>query len=150
MGKSPVDVATAKKSRAQAAKKAEIEAHSPKNRPTRRPLSSMYRLDIPPGIKEEGYTYRYILDRAERVEMFRGAWWEQVIDPTTKQPFRKASGGGEYLLLYKTKTEWFLEDQIENRKKPINLLADSARLKRNADSHEYVPEGHDAVVKIQN
>lgn len=150
MDNPPVDVETAKKARAQKPGNPEIDAHTPKNRPKRRPLSIMYKLDIPSGLKEEGYTYRYILDRAERIERFQNAWWEPVIDPNTKKPFRKASGSGEYLLLYRTKTEYFKEDQIENRKKPINLLTDKAKLTRNADSHEYVPEGHEAVVQIKN
>jgi len=128
----------------------ETEAHSAENRPDRRPLSQMYRLNIPHGIKEEGYTYRYILDRADRIEMFNGAWWEQVIDPFTKRPIKKASGGGEYLLLYRIKSEFYKQDQIEKAKKPINLLVESAKLKRMKDVHEYIPAGHEAVLTIKS
>ncbi len=124
-----------------------VKAHAPKNRPKRRPLSRTFRLDIPVGIREEGFTYRYILDRAERIEMFEGAWWEQVHDGNGK-PLRKASGSGEYLLLYKTPTHLFEQDLIENRKKPINLIIDKAKLQQDRNSSEYVPDGHEAVLKI--
>jgi len=124
-----------------------VKAHTPKDRPERRPLSRTFRLDIPAGIREEGYTYRYILNRAERIEMFEGAWWDQVRDERGK-PIRKASGMGEYLLLYKTTTDLFELDLIENRKKPISLLIDKAQLQKDRNSSEYVPEGHEAVLKI--
>lgn len=125
-----------------------VEAHEPNNRPKRRPLSRTFRLDIPEGIREEGYTYRYILDRAERIEMYEGAWWEQVRDEQ-QRAIRKASGNGEYLLLYKTITSLFEEDLVENRKKPINLILDKAKLQKDRNSSEYVPDGHEAVLSIK-
>ena len=128
----------------------ESQAHSAEDRPERRPLGTTYRLTVPPGLKEQGYEYRYILDRRDRIEMFEGAWWTPVTDPVTKRPFRKASGSGDYLTLYRIKSDIFKEDQIEKAKKPINLLKESAELKRNRHGHEYVPEGHEAVLSIKN
>lgn len=133
----------------------DVAAHTPNGRPKRRPLSFIKKLGIPPGIeKEEGYVYRYIINSGDRVMMYQGAWWEQVVDGNNK-PVRVHSGNrrdpNEYLLLYRTRAEYYQEDLEENRKKPIDLAVEHAKLKKDDGiSSEYVPEGHEAVISFKN
>ena len=126
--------------------KRNVVSRSNTKRPPRRPLSTTYKLQLPEGIIEEGYDYRWLLERPERIMQYEAAWWEPVHDDDGKR-IRKPSGGGEYLTLYRIESKYHEEDKAENRKKPINLLHDKALLKKDSDSMEYVPEGHDAVVK---
>jgi len=126
--------------------KPEVEAHTPKDRPKRRPLTTTYKLALPEGVVEEGYKYRWVLDRPDRVMQFQEAWWQVVKDGAGKT-IRKPSGTGEYLILYKIELQYWEEDRDIHRKKNIDLLTEAAKPRRDKDSFEYVPEGHEAVVK---
>ena len=118
--------------------------------PAWRPLSQISKLSIPTGIKEEGFEYRWILDKVERIEAFEAAWWEQVKDGTGR-PIQKASGENGYLLLYKIPFKYYEEDVKEKQKLPINLLTEKAKLaKGNKYSNEYIPEGQEGVVVINH
>lgn len=123
-----------------------VEARQNKARPPRRPLSTTYKLSLPEGILEEGFDHRWILERPERVMQFEAAWWEPVKDDEGKA-IRKPSGGGEWLTLYRIESKYHDQDKKANRQKPINLLVDQAKLTKDRESMEYVPEGHEAVVK---
>lgn len=118
-------------------------------RPERRPLGATKKLIVPDEFREEGYDYRWLMDRPERIHMYKGAWWEQVTDEHGT-PVRVPSGNGEYLTLYKVESKYLQEDRERNRKKNISLIREKAKLQRDQHSHEYVPEGHDAVLKIEN
>ncbi len=128
--------------------KREVEAHAPKNRPKRRPLSTTYRLMLPDGVIEEGYEYRWLLDRVDRIHMFEAAWWQKVVDGKGKA-IRKPAGKGDYLILYRIESKFAKEDREAKQKKTINLLKQKAQIQK-ADQHsmEYVPEGHEGVLKI--
>lgn len=128
------------------ATKRTVKAHSNKKRPPRRPLSTTYKLSLPEGIIEKGFDYRWILERPERIMQYKAAWWLPVTDDEG-EIIRKPSGSGEYLTLYRIESKYHEEDKIANRKKPINLLVDNAKLNKDRESMEYVPEGHEAVVK---
>ena len=128
--------------------KPDIKAKTPTGRPERVPMVSQFKLTIPKGVKEEGFVHRYIRDSAERIEAFEGAWWTPVLDGAGKT-IKKASGPG-YLLLYRIEEKYYLEDQKEKAKRPINLLVEQAKLKKDKHSNEYVPEGQDSVVTINN
>lgn len=128
----------------------ETKGHRPEGRPERIGLSQTSNLSIPKGIQRKDYAYQFIKDKPERIEAFEAAWWEPVKDGEGKL-VKKAAGGGEYLLLYRTRREYYEEDVKEMQKKPINLLKNTAKLdKGNKYSGEYVPEGSDAVVVINN
>jgi hypothetical protein len=129
------------------------KAHKPVGRPKRIPLSKTSKLELPAGIKEDGYAYRFILNRPERIQMYESAWWEAVMDGEGKnitKPSGNKENRQEHLLLYRTKVEYFEEDLRENRKKPIDLVKENAKLTKGTHSSEYVPEGHEAVVSINN
>lgn len=123
----------------------DVEAKTPTGRPKRVPLTQQFKLQIPAGIKEEGFVYRYIRDHAERVEAFEGAWWQPVKDGAGR-PIKKASGMSGYLLLYKIEQKYYDEDQLVKQKRPINLLIENAKLSKS----EYVPEDRESVVTINN
>lgn len=131
----------------EAAPKREVEARKNANRPPRRPLSTAYKLTLPEGIQEEGYQYRWLLDRPERIMTYEAAWWEKAKDGEGK-PIRKPSGNGEWLTLYRIESKYFKEDQKENRKKAMQMLHDRARPTSESQATEYVPEGHEAVIKF--
>lgn len=127
-----------------------VKAKTPEGRPARVPLTQQFKLTVPDGVKEDGYAYRYIKDKPDRVEVFEAAWWEPVKDGAGR-PIRKVSGSDGYLLLYRIKQEYFDEDAAEKRKLPINLLTENAKLaKGNQYSKEYIPEGQEGVVVINN
>lgn len=127
----------------------EVVGKQPEGRPERVPLSQQFRLSVPKEIKEEGFAFRYIRDTAERVEAFQAAYWVPVLDAYSK-PVRKSSGDG-YLLLYKIEMKYYLEDLKEKEKQPINLLVEQAKLKKGDKySSEYIPEGQQSVVTINN
>ena len=150
MSKKKIGVKKALNSKTQIVPNKDIQAQSPKGRPPRRPLSQISKLSIPNGIKEKGFEYRWILEKTERIEAFEAAWWEQVKDGTGK-PVKKASGENGYLLLYKIPFEYYEEDVKEKQKLPINLLTEKAKLtKGDKYSSEYVPEGQQGVVVINN
>lgn len=129
--------------------KPEVVSRAPKGRPDRVPLNQQFRLSIPKGIKEDGFVYRYIRATAERIESFEAAYWEPVKDGAGKQ-VRKASGMS-YLLLYRIEEKFYLEDLKAKEERPINLLVEQAKLKKgNKYSSEYVPEGQQSVVTINN
>lgn len=120
-----------------------------KNRPERVPLDHTAKLSIPAGVQEEGFAYRWITDKAERVESFERAWWVAVVDGNGRA-IKKASGDG-YLLLYRIEQKYYEEDVKAKQKLPIDLLVENAKLvKGNKHSSEYVPEGHQSVVTINN
>lgn len=126
----------------------EVEAHANKRRPKRRPLTTTYNLSLPEGILKKGFEYRWILDRPDKILNYEAAWWESVRDDSGKV-IKKPSKGGEYLILYRIKSKYFNEDREINRKRTIDILRESAQLKNDdPNAIEYVPEGHDAVLKI--
>ncbi len=127
----------------------ETKARQNKKRPPRRHLGATKKLVVPEEWKEEGFSYRWLMDRPERIHMYEGAWWEKVVDENN-QPRRVPSGGGEYLTLFKVESKYLQEDRERNRKKNISLIREKAQLQKDRHSAEYVPEGHDAVVKISN
>lgn len=128
---------------------AKMEGKAPQGRPPRRKLSRTKKLDIPEEVKEEGYAYRWILDRADRREDYEAAWWEPVRDGANKE-VKKASGAS-YLVLYRVEYKYFEEDVRDKQSRPINLLKERAKLaKKDQYSGEYVPEGHEGVVVINN
>lgn len=127
--------------------KREVEAHTPKNRPKRRPLTTTYKLALPDGIVEDGFKYRWVIDRPDRVLQFEEAWWQIAKDGEGKT-IRKPSGTGEYLVLYRIEEKYWEEDRDLHRKKNIDLLTEAAKPRKEKDGFEYVPEGHEAVVKF--
>ena len=147
MAKKPEAKTRATRTAQDAVPKREVKAHENKKRPPRRPLSTTYKLTVPEGVIEKGYTYRWLLDRPERVHNYEAAWWEKVLDGEGKV-IRKPSGGGEWLTLYRIESKYYEEDRAANRKKTINLLADKGKLQKTSNATEYVPEGHEAVIKF--
>ena len=130
--------------------KPDVKSKTPSGRPARFPLTDRFKRSIPAVIREEGYVYRFIRDTTERIEGFESAWWEGVKDGAGRQ-IKKASGSGGYLLLYRVEQKYFDEDLAIKRKKPINLLTENAKLAAGDKySSEYVPEGHNSVVTINN
>ncbi len=130
--------------------KPEVAAKAPKGRPKRIPLAQQFKLSIPTGIKEDGFAYRYIRDKTERIEAFENAWWVPVKDGNGRN-IKKASGSGGYLLLYKIEKEYYEEDVQEKRKRNIDLLVKEAKLQKGDKySSEYVPDGQEGVVVINN
>lgn len=130
--------------------KKEVLGTTPNRKGPRIPLSQQLKLSVPSGVKEEGFAYRFIRDKAERIEAFENAWWVPALDGAGR-PIRKASGSGGYLLLYKIEKQYFEEDVKEKQKLPMNALTENAKLsKSDKYSSEYIPEGHEGVVVINN
>lgn len=130
--------------------KKEVAGKAPEGRPKRIPLAQQFKLSIPTGIKEDGFAYRYIRDKTERVEAFENAWWVPVLDGNGRA-IKKASGSGGYLLLYKIEKEYYDQDVQEKKKRNIDLLVKEAKIQKgNKYSSEYVPDGQEGVVVINN
>lgn len=127
------------------------KSKSNSSRPARKPLTRSSKLGIPPGVQRDGYAYRWIKDNPQRVSEFEQAWWTVVKDGEGKA-CRVSAGSGEYLILVEQEEKYFEEDRQLNRKRTIDLIGESAKLKKDSGGNtvEYVPEGHESVVSIKH
>ena len=120
-----------------------------KRKGVRKPLSVTMNLDVPAAVKKKDHAYRWVRNQPERILMYEEAWWEIVKD-SEGRPIQKSAKNPEdpemQLILMETPLEYFEEDLVENRKKPVNLLKEKAKLK----AGEYIPDDAKDVVTIKH
>lgn len=105
----------------------ELQSKSPVGRPKRTPVGARNRLTV--SNKEAGYTYRFVNDEDDRVELFKENGWEiapakdvqigQGRRVDVASPEGTASvisvGGGQRAALMRIPNEWYEQDQKDKQ-----------------------------------
>lgn len=111
----------------------EESAHKP-DRPERISMSNMKKLDVPEGIKEEGFYYRWFQDRDGRLNQARSAYYEPVVD---EQGNNYTRNSGPYTLhLMRLPQQYRDEDNLLKKKAVAATLDAEAQIGHG----EYAPD----------
>lgn len=115
---------------------------SPSGRPTRTPVGRRNILSVKG--QEPGYVYRIINDEDDRVEMFKEAGWEVVLNSDVSVGDKRVTqtsavgsaatmsvGGGKKGVVVRIKQEWYDEDQ-KAKQRQIDEL--EGTLRRDAEN----------------
>lgn len=107
------------------------------------PLKAQIKLGFPASVEKEGDMYYcWVLDDGKgNIKRYEDAGYDFALSTSGNREERD-SGGGEPLLLMKTRKDWRDEDYAIEQSMCLDTVKDKARLA----AHEYVPKGHDAVV----
>lgn len=111
----------------------EEAAHS-SGRPPRVSMSNMKKLEVPPGLMEEGYYYRWFQDKDGRVEQAKSAYYEHVVDEQGNNYCRKSGPYTMYLM--RLRQEYRDEDNVLKKKRVAATLEAEAQIGPN----EYAPD----------
>jgi len=137
------------------------ERVDPKVRPTRVPVSG-HRDILTVSGKEDGYVYRWVLDKQEdggRIQKFLNAGYEFVQSDHVGQVgqddvyqtknvgsiVRKPSGDGQYLYLMRIDQDWYTEDQTSKERE---LKIKEGAITRERDPENKGDDGQYGSVKI--
>ena len=123
----------------------EEAAHS-SGRPPRISMNNMKKLELPPGVMEDGYYYRWFQDKEGRLSQAAAAYYEAV---TTEGGDGWVRQSGPYSMhLMRLKQEYRDEDNALKKKRVLATLAEEAGIGAN----EYAPDekgraegGHSAI-----
>jgi hypothetical protein len=108
-------------------------AHSSK-RPPRISMGNMKKLEIPDGMLEDGFYYRWFQDREGRISMAKAAYYEHVVDEQGNNFTRQS---GKYTMhLMRLPQEYRDEDNALKRKRVAATLEEEAHIGAN----EYAPD----------
>ncbi len=119
------------------------KAHGSEGRPARIPMSAGGKLNIPEGLKQEGYQYYWQVDRPGILEQMERAWWEKVKDERGDH-VTVPGGSGETLYLMHIEQKYYDEDMKTQQKRNIDATAKQAQA---LGDEEYVPMGKKDVVE---
>lgn len=108
-------------------------AHSA-GRPARISMGNMKKLDVPAGMLEEGFYYRFFQDREGRIAQAKSAYYEFVVDEQGNNYSRQS--GPYTLYLMRLPQEYRDEDNALKRKRVLATLDEEAQL----GSNEYAPD----------
>ena len=123
----------------------EEAAHS-SGRPARISMNNMKKLELPPGVVEDGYYYRWFQDKEGRISQAKAAYYEPVISEQGDGWVRQS---GPYSMhLMRLKQEYRDEDNALKKKRVLATLEEEAAIGAN----EYAPGeqgraegGHSAI-----
>ena len=111
----------------------EEAAHSA-GRPPRISMSNMKKLEVPPGLLEEGYYYYWFQDKDGRISQAKAAYYEHVID---EQGNNYSRASGPYtMLLMRLPQQYRDEDNALKKKRVLATLEAEAQIGHN----EYAPD----------
>lgn len=111
----------------------EASAHSA-NRPPRVSMGNMKKLEVPEGLMEDGFYYRWFQDREGRIAQAQSAYYEAVVDEQGNAFTRQS---GPYTMrLMRLPQQYRDEDNALKRKRVAATLDQEAQIGAN----EYAPD----------
>ena len=111
----------------------EEAAHS-SGRPARISMNNMKKLELPPGVMEDGYYYRWFQDKEGRISQATAAWYEPVEDEQGGAWVRKSGPFSMHLM--RLKQEYRDEDNALKKKRVLATLEEEAAI----GAGEYAPD----------
>ena len=134
-GKTGVDLPPAMQETAPGlvAESREETAHT-SGRPARISMGNMKKLDVPPGLLEEGFYYRFFQDREGRIAQAKAAYYEHVLDEQGNNYCR--AGGAHSMYLMRLPQKYRDEDNKLKRQRARATLDAEAQIGFN----EYAPD----------
>ena len=97
-------------------------------------------------IKAAGCEARWCLDDNQgNISKYEAAYWDIYKDANGKS-IKRPAGGGKTHILMMLKKEYAEEDRALKRKRNSVTLNDTAKLDRDGDAPEYIPDGREYVV----
>lgn len=132
-GRTGVNLPPAMQDKNQVSATREAAAHDA-GRPRRISMSNMKKLDIPEGIMEKGYYYRWFQDKDGRIQQAKAAYYEHVTD---EQGNNFTRNSGPYTLyLMRLRQEYRDEDNLLKRQRVAATLEAEAHI----GAGEYAPD----------
>jgi len=108
-------------------------AHS-SGRPERISMNNMKKLEVPQGMIEDGFYYRWFQDKEGRISQALAAYYEHVVDEQGNKFIRQS---GPYTMhLMRLPQKYRDEDNLLKRKRVADTLESEAQIGRN----EYAPD----------
>lgn len=108
-------------------------AHSA-GRPPRVSMSNMKMLEVPPGLLEEGYYYRWFQDKDGRISQAKAAYFEHVID---EQGNNFSRSKGPYSMLLMRLPQKYRDIDIKLKRKRV---LDTLEAETQIGEDEYAPD----------
>ena len=139
-GRTGVDQIPAMQEKSQAVEPTREDAAHSAGRPPRISMSVMKKLEVPQGLLEDGYYYRWFKDSDGRLGQAQAAYYEFVTDEQGNR-FSRVSGPNTMFLM-RLPQQYRDEDNALKRARVAATLEEEASLGAN----EYSPSGKDSAV----